>query len=199
VLGAGYGLGAATLVSYAQGYGVEMGEKVARQAIASYREANALVVNLWYGLEQAMRECLSTGRARKFGHVSFRRTQRAVLMRLPAGTEITYWDAQLDADGRISYEGVDQYSGHWKRITTWGGKLAENATQSVSRDVLVHGLQGAVRAGLDVVLHVHDEIVCQRRSPADLDALLGCMVAPPWCAEAPIKAAGFECPRYRKD
>ena len=198
VLGCGYGLGKATLVEYAAGMGVVMTEDQAAAAVYGYREHNHRVVALWYGLQEAMTRTISTGRPHAYGHFQFSMRGKACILHLPAGTEITYWDARLDGD-RIHYWGVNQYTGQWDELSTWGGKLVENAVQSISRDVLVYGLRRAIEAGVDVFLHVHDEIVAPKDDEGTLETLLAAMTAPPWCADAPIHAAGFTCPRYRKD
>jgi DNA polymerase bacteriophage-type len=205
VLGSGYGLGSSTLVEYAKGYGVDMSEETATRAVFAYRDMNPRVVSLWYGLEGAMTETIETGKGKRFGRIGFTMRGGACVMHLPSGTEITYWDAQMVPGKRglgLSYVGVNQFTGHWERIRTWGSRLVENAVQSISRDVLVHGLRNAVTAGLDVVLHVHDEIVVEtRRGDAELNLkiLTESMHAPAWCADAPIKAEGWICPRYRKN
>lgn len=204
VLGAGYGLGKDTLVEYAKGMGVTMNVGEASAAIATYRETNQPIVRLWYETENAMRASINNpGRLFRYHHALFYSDGRCTQMGLPSGSTVTYWDARIDEKtGRISYWGVNQYSGQWSILHTRGSKLVENLIQTISRDVLVYGLQNAMRAGLDVVLHVHDEIVVEAdlaRPEADLATLLAGMVAPPWCPDAPIKAAGFLCPRYRKD
>ncbi len=199
VLGCGYGLGPVTLVEYAAGMGVQMDEKQALRAVRSYREANSDVVSFWYGLESAMLKAINKpGKRFAFGRFSFKADGTACLCRLPSGSEITYWAARVE-DDRIVYDGVNQVTGHWGPIRTWGGKLVENVVQSISRDVLVHGLQRAGEAGLQTVLHVHDEVVVEDADEDALQALLGCLVAPGWAEGAPIRAAGFLCPRYRKD
>lgn len=200
VLGCGYGLGKDTLVEYAAGMGVTMSVEEAATAVFTYRYSNPKVISLWYGLQNAMIATIRSGKAHRFGHFKFSMRDRACIMHLPAGTEITYWNAEVDPiDERITYEGVNQYTGQWGRISTWGGKLVENAVQSISRDVLVYGLQRAREAGVEVVLHVHDEIVALASNEAVLPTLLRCMSPPEWCADAPIHAAGFVAPRYRKD
>lgn len=206
VLGGGYGLGPSTLVEYAAGMGITIAPDDAAKAIRSYRSAHEPVTQLWAGLENAMRLTITTGKSYAFGHVTFKKQGAAVLMVLPSGTDITYWNARIQEDtwpdgrpkqgGTIAYDGINQYTNGWDTITTWGGKLVENAVQSISRDVLVVGLQRAIVAGLDVVLHVHDEIVAVG---GHADRLAACMTAPPWCADAPIRANAFVCRSYRKD
>ena len=125
-------------------------------------------------------------------------------MHLPSGRTLAYWHPRIDTDDQkreqLTYDGMNQYTRQWGRIPTWGGKLVENATQSVARDVLAHGLE-AVSETLAVVLHVHDEIVvCVPESAAaDSDRVLETkMGAPDWCRDAPIKTDGFIGRFYRK-
>jgi DNA polymerase len=78
----------------------------------------------------------------------------------------------------------------------------ENATQSLARDVLATGLVRAEAAGYPVVLHVHDEIVCEvpdtsDYSSAELARLMS--IVPDWAEGLPLAAAGFETDRYTKE
>lgn len=231
VLGGGYGLGPDTLIEYASGMGVEMTHEEARKAIIVYRDQHPLVVDLWKGLETAMSDAITTKKAYRYGRFLFRPVGGHVECVLPSGSSITYmqpeirkvrrvrkppaeirenkealsaWNAnpdhQYDADV-ITYMGVNQRTRAWSRIPTWGGKLTENVVQSISRDVLAHGLEEAEKAGLKPILHVHDEIVVPAGKDPEkrLESLRKAMSAPPWCADAPIRAEGFVTSSYRKD
>ena len=57
-------------------------------------------------------------------------------------------------------------------------------------------------AGYQIVLTVHDEVICEAPDTPDysadrLSALLA--TAPAWAQGLPLAAAGFETHRYRKD
>jgi len=57
-------------------------------------------------------------------------------------------------------------------------------------------------AGYQIVLTVHDEIICETPDTPDYThtALAQMMsTAPAWAQGLPLAAAGFETPRYRKD
>lgn len=85
-----------------------------------------------------------------------------------------------------------------QRIGTYGGRLAENATQAVARDILAAALIRLREHGYKVVGHVHDEILVEGRH--DVDRIAEIMSEPPdWAAGLPIGAAGFTTERYRKD
>ena len=83
-----------------------------------------------------------------------------------------------------------------------GGKWAENLTQAVCRDLLATALLLAERAGLNPVLHVHDELICETpasTAEADLRRLAALMsTPPPWANGFPVKVEGFTTPRYGK-
>lgn len=74
----------------------------------------------------------------------------------------------------------------------------ENIVQAICRDLLCTALVGCEASGLPVVLHVHDEIVCEG-DEAELDALASVMVTtPPWAKGFPIAVEGHTCDRYLK-
>lgn len=103
---------------------------------------------------------------------------------------------------QISYMGVNQYTRKWARLSTYGGKLAENWTQAVARDVFFSGMRRAVAAGYAMVLRVHDELVAEvpKGSGLTWEGLAVCMgTNPGWSAGLPLAAAGFDADRYRKD
>lgn len=104
--------------------------------------------------------------------------------------------------GQITYEGVNQYTKKWQRLDTYGGKFIENATQATARDVFMSGLRRAMENGYQVVMQVHDELVCEvPDEPAYTHQALASMMAtnPGWSVGLPLAAAGFETYRYRKD
>jgi DNA polymerase len=89
----------------------------------------------------------------------------------------------------------------WSRISTYGGKLSENITQAICRDLLADAVIRVERAGFPVVAHVHDEIIVE----GDFDAedrmafeILMCEV-PEWAVDFPISAGCWLAPRYRKE
>lgn len=103
---------------------------------------------------------------------------------------------------QITYSGVNQYTRKWSRISTYGGKLAENWTQAVARDVFFSGVKRAYNAGYRIVLRVHDELVTEVPIDGGLSwqGLAECMATnPSWATGLPLAAAGFDALRYRKD
>lgn len=102
---------------------------------------------------------------------------------------------------RVRYMGQNQTTRQWQKIYTYGGKLAENVTQALCRDMLAFALVGVERAGWPIVLHVHDEVVCDvpnepQYSAAELERLM-CEL-PEWAEGFPLAAEGQELSRYAK-
>ncbi len=121
-------------------------------------------------------------------------------VQLPSGRYLCYAGAHLDGD-TIKYLGVNQYSRKWGKLSTYGGKLAENVTQAFSRDILAHGMTLAEDAGYKVVLSVHDELLTETPDTTEFThkRLSEIMSEVPWWATGlPLAAAGFEAYRYRK-
>jgi DNA polymerase len=85
-----------------------------------------------------------------------------------------------------------------QRIGTYGGRLAENVTQAIARDIMAEGLVRLHQQGYEPVAHVHDEIITD--GAHDVAVVKEIMCAPPaWAVGLPIDGAGFVTERYRKD
>lgn len=133
--------------------------------------------------------------------VKFVRTKAWLRMVLPSGRSLCYPGPRLD-DDKLSYMGVNQFNRKWQRIDTYEGKLVENATQGIARDVLAANMPGMEAAGYPIVLSVHDEVICETPDTPEftvdgLSALLA--TVPVWANGMPLAAAGFQTYRYRKD
>lgn len=79
--------------------------------------------------------------------------------------------------------------------------IVHNCCQAVARDVMAHNMPLIEAAGYEIVLSVHDELVCEapddpRYNAEHLAALL--CAPPPWAPDMPLAAAGFESYRYKK-
>lgn len=166
-----------------------------------WRRANPEITSFWRDVEDGVREAIedngSTAEVRK---VKVLRSGAWLRIVLPSGRSLSYPAPRVE-DGVISFMGVNQFSRRWERLTTFGGRLVENITQATARDILACGLVNAEAAGLNPVLHIHDEILCEADDKPEFSAelLADCMSRTPgWAAGLPLSAEGFECARYRK-
>ncbi len=169
----------------------------------SWRQAHPAIVSFWSALEDAARTATQRpGETFDCRALKLRRDGTWLRVRLPSGRCLCYPAAQIDETGKLSYLGINQYSRKWGRLKTYGGKLAENVTQAVARDVLAASLPAIEAAGYRIVLTVHDEVITEapdspRYNPEHLAALMS--TNPVWAQGLPLASAGFEAARYRKD
>lgn len=203
--------------SMAKLYGVNLEEDRVLEIVRAWRSANPEIVALWYDLEDAAINAVNNaGTAYTCGRLKLRRDGQWLRIRLPSGRVLCYpsprWEPKkiVDADtgktvdnpnGGLSYVGLNQYSRRWERLRTYGGRLAENCTQATARDVFAEGLKRCEANGYPVVMHVHDEAICET---PDTDEYSGEAVArflatpPDWAEGLPLAAEGSETKRYRK-
>jgi len=202
-LALGYGGGRMAFAKMAKQYGVDISEDQAEGIKNDWRDANPFIVKLWYDLESAAKAAIrQPGIA--FGipskKVIFKVEGECLLMRLPSGRRLSYLQPELDAEGQVTYMGIDTYTRQWKRVSTYGGKLTENAVQAIARDLLVSGMFNLEAAGYPIVLTVHDEIVSEVDEgfgSVNAAARLMCKL-PEWAAGLPVQAEGWRGKRYRK-
>jgi DNA polymerase len=169
----------------------------------AWREAHANVKQFWADLGDAVRGAIdSPGVTLRCRCLKVRRDGKWLRIGLPSGRYLCYPDPQVDEKGTISYMGMNQYTRAWCRLTTYGGKLAENVTQAVARDVMAANMPEVEAHGYDIVLSVHDELITEtddveERNAGELSSILA--TVPDWAEGLPLAAAGFDAYRYKKD
>lgn len=161
------------------------------------------VPGLWGKLQNAVIDAIgSPGREFKAGpHLTVIRNGAWLKIILPSGRALSYPAVRVE-DGKITYTGVNQYTRQWGRLGTYGGKLVENVTQAVARDVLAAGMRNAEQAGYAIALTVHDEIISEAPDewPYNAKNLARWMALNPgWAEGLPLAAAGFQTYRYKKE
>lgn len=168
----------------------------------AWRYGHPAIASFWKDLQEAAVLAVSRpGVTYTCRMLKLRRDGAWLRIRLPSGRFLCYPSPQLDESGKLTYMGVNQYSRKWSRLKTYGGKIAENVTQAVARDVLAASMPLIEAAGYQIVLTVHDEIISEAPDHPDFNAghLAGLMATnPPWADGLPLAAAGFEAYRYRK-
>lgn len=168
-----------------------------------WRRAHPRIESLWNQAEGACHSAIyEEGEGQRVGswcHAIRKGNWLRII--LPSGRSLSYPAPRVE-DNKISFKGINQYSRKWDRISTYGGKIVENMTQAVARDVFKSNSFRIVDAGYEIKLPVHDENICYAPNktefnPVHLSALLS--TNPPWAQDLPLAAAGFEGYRYRKD
>jgi DNA polymerase len=202
-LALGYQGGWKAFAKMAKQYGVEISREQAEAIKLAWRAANKKIVKFWYDLEDAAKCAVMHPGAvysTKNKKIMFKVQGNWLYMRLPSGRRLAYFKPELDEDDKITYLGIDTYSRRWMRVSTYGGKLAENATQAAARDLMVNGLLKLEDAGYEPIGSVHDEGICEIEDGfGSLDEAKSLMCdLPKWAAGLPVKANGFIADRYRK-
>lgn len=198
------------LLGYAWAMGVDLTPEMSALSVETFRAKFKDVVQFWWDLDKAARRCIETGKPQKVGYLTFDMSKPFMRIKLPSGRYLHYLRPKLikkmmpwgKEKLQITYENMEM--GQWRRVTTHPGKLAENVTQAVARDLLAHGMTLADRRGVELVMHVHDQLVGlgpAARADALLKILIDCMTTrPAWADERlPLKAAGLTTPIFIKD
>ena len=209
VLALGYGGGVAALEAMG---GSRMGltEYEEKEIIRKWRDANPKIVRFWTIIEQAAVKAIKTGESVTIHRgivVAYR--WGMLLITLPSGRTICYPRAEIGIERNdgwrgdheiIEYEGMNQVTKKWERIRTYGGKLTENVVQAIARDILGHIILRAHDSGLNIVFHIHDEIVVEAEPGQTLQDVESIFSKPiNWCRDLPLKGAGYTTPYYLKD
>ena len=166
--------------------GITLSVQQAKQIVNSFRAANAGIVKFWNQLQTAMEnhaiKCTKSGVPEPFK------------VELPSWRSLEYYDVNI-ADGLKARDEMGGRETHW-----FGGKLAENVVSGTARDVLIEAMWRIeqVLPG-SIVLHVHDEVVCEVDMDVSPDVIRDCMtVTPAWAEGLPVGSSVEVADRYFK-
>jgi len=128
---------------------------------------------------------------------------------LPSGRSILYRDPEIkmvrtswgESRPGLRYMSVNGVTRKWERTHTYGGKIVENITQAVARDIMANAMLLAYEGEIyDMVFSVHDELVCEvdlgEGSVVDFEDLMSSI--PPSVQGCPITAEAERLIRYKK-
>lgn len=213
---------------------LEMGltEDELQPIVDAWRAANPEIVDLAYALERAAKHAVA-GRVATSVPVADGRLRitfevegsagagRWLFMSLPAGRRLAYRAPRLEGEplvkqatdgteyvvaraGSLTYEGLDQKTKRWTRMSTYAGKLLENLTQALARDCLAEAMLRIddELPGVAQLFTVHDEIVLEAPvdAPDALPAVEAVMARPlDWAPDLKLRADGFVAPYYMKE
>lgn len=201
VLALGYGGG----INALKAMGAEGTDAELEEIKQTYRAANPRIARFWADLDRAMRN--RSGRVGEYISIH-PKANGLVTIKLPSGRELFYHKLHFRTVNKFDKEVealhfLDPKS-HRAVIPTYGGRLTENVTQAVARDVLAHALVNLDKENVPVVAHVHDEVIAEggvtvERMKELMGAGVGNPLAPPWSEGLPLAAEGYYCARYRKE
>lgn len=209
VLGCGFGMGWEKFIGTCAQWGVEISEELAKTVVKVYRDKNTKVVKLWATQEQAAMQAIRTNKVVQAGKVSWGMHEGFLFCLLPSGRPIAYYHPMIEPmetpwgqmKETITYMSSSTEPGKargWRRTKTYGGKLVENITQAVARDVMAEAMLRSEDAGYEVVLSVHDELLTEKEdgSVEEFENIM--KVLPEWAEGLPVDVEGWEGKRYLK-
>ena len=198
-LSCGYGGGVGAL----KAMGAKMPEEEMQPLVDAWRAANPNIVAFWNALDRAARAIIRRKTSARIGKVALYWQDDKMFMRLPSGRNLCYQSPHF-TENRFGSDAIGYYApnatGQMVVQETFGGKLAENATQAIARDILAHALLTLEKNGYPVVFHVHDESVIEKPiGQGSLEEACRLMaIAPDWAEDLPLRADGYECAYYQK-
>jgi DNA polymerase len=162
-LSLGYGAGHVKFVSMAKiQAGLTVAPAEAKRIVNVWRDANRSVVTSWKAVEQAFRAALA-GNVTKWRGFTFSQPRPGLgVVMLPNGYELRYPHAAVSSQGEL------YYAPQGKPKKLYGGKIWENIIQCVARQLLCEALveleSRLEHGGVNVILHVYDEIVVEHET-----------------------------------
>ena len=190
-LSCGYGGGVGAL----KAMGAKMPEEEMQPLVDAWRAANPNIVAFWSALDRAARTVIRRKTSAYVGKVTLYWQDDKMFMRLPSGRNLCYQSPHF-TENRFGSDAIGYYApnaaGQMVVQETFGGKLAENATQAIARDILAHALLTLEKNGYPVVFHVHDEAVIEKPTgQGSLEEACRLMaIAPDWAEDLPLRADG---------
>ena len=179
-LSLGYGGASGAFTAMAKNYGVVLPEYEVVKIVRNWRRVNIWAVDFWRDCENAaIRAVRSKGKnSYNAGRVCYSFMPEllggTLVCELPNGSTIQYPYAKLEhTEYGMSISclkaAIRPKKGEteWGRVRLWGGLMVENICQAFCAALLRDKVGDAERYGLDVVAHVHDEIICESKKTVD--------------------------------
>jgi DNA polymerase len=208
-------------------YGVEITLDMANLMVATFRGDYAEVPMLWKKLEDGAAKAIRFKRTEMIRSpngveiVFAYETDKAgnwLSMQLPNGRKLWYFEPGLEprevqytdketgepksfTKDSIYYQGRNnKKGGAWGRVYTYGGMLTENAVQAIARDLMVAAMRRVEKAGFEIVMSVHDEVVAEAEPGRDIHEFEKLVAGPnpAWAKGCPVAAEAWTGKRYRK-
>ena len=198
-LACGYGGGVGAM----KNMGATMPDAELQDIVEAWRRANPHIVNYWSAMERTARRVVDERISLQCGKTKLFWRDNNMFMRLPSGRDLCY-QGICYTDNRFGNSSLGYYmpgtAGKLLLTETFGGKLTENLTQAVARDILANSMLALEKAGYHIVFHVHDEVILEvpygQGSLKEACQIMG--VPPAWASDLPLRADGDELTCYRK-
>jgi hypothetical protein len=213
VLGLGYGAGWEKFITIGQTYGVDLCKDdpefvtevhpfthvekqvpgygaTSKAIVKKFRADNPYITNLWKNLDGSFKQSIGED----------------FVMRLPSGRSMTYGRVKASitivkdpVTGKPKREEAFTADIGGKRKKFYGGKLCENITQAIARDVFATQVVAMEDQGWSNLFSAHDEAILEvDPSVTASDVKEAMSVCPDWLPGCPITAEAEEVSHYQK-
>jgi DNA polymerase len=188
---------------------------VCSYVVERYRNRYPEVVAFWARMEECAIEAARSNRleVQVNDKIAFKRIGRFLMMRLPSGRTIKYYEPRVKMKKTpwgewreaLHYMGLDSKTKQWIEKSTYSGMLTENGVQGCARDFLADvivriELDRELGPDVDIVAHVHDEgiptVPMSWTSAERVEQSF--QRKPAWGVGCPIGAEGRLLERYSK-
>jgi DNA polymerase len=191
---------------FADTFRVDITDALIEKTVEDWRAAHPKIVKYWEQVEKiVLRAVQKRGTVHSYRGIKAKADKNFLYIKLLSGRKLYYFKPSIGENkwGRTCVEcfGTAEKNSAFIKKQLYGGLITENITQAHARDVLTESLIKVDLAGYPIVLHVHDEIVCEtEKGRGSLDELIEIMCEnPTWTAGLPLRAAGYESARFKKD
>ena len=178
-----------------------MTEDELQPLVDSWREANPNIVQLWWDVDRAAKECIKKRMPTETHGIRFDYQSGMMFTTLPSGRRLAYVKPRIGekrfGGESVTYMGVGGTK-KWERLESYGAKFVENLVQGIARDILCHAMQTLKNCA--IVGHIHDEIIIEADRRMSVEAVCEQMGrTPPWAKGLLLRADGYSCEWYQKD
>lgn len=208
ILGAGYGMGSAKFYETCLSWGIKIDKKLASIAIQTYRDTYSEIPSLWRNVEQAALAAVSRKGHVKIGNLEFFTEDDFLKCKLPSGRLLHYYKPKIEKINKEGWGEINQLTylaektGKVFSNVTYGGKLVENITQAVARDIMANSMLHLDKLEYKIILTIHDEIIAEvpdKDACRTIDKFCDEMAKPPrWALDCPISVEGWQGKHYKK-
>lgn len=206
ILGCGYGMGVDKFLATCCSWGIELDINLAQKAVTAYREQYIDVVRLWRDQQNAALTCVRNNKTVVSGKFKWYMENDFLVCELPSTRKLSYYKPKSkEVEKPWGFTDELTYSaskmGKVFRNATYGGKLVENLTQAVARDIMADAMLRIEDKGYRIIMTIHDELVAEEKegSTNTIEKFCGLMKqSPNWAIDCPIDVEGWCGKRYKK-
>lgn len=179
-------------------------EEELKPLVDAWRSSNPAITKFWWTVDKAVKYVVSTKQQYSCYGITFSYAKGILFVELPSGRRLAYVRPRMGVNNFgsecVTYEGLGSAK-KWERIESYGPKFVENIVQATARDILAESMQRLHRAGYEITMHIHDEVVLEvpngQSSVEEVCKIMG--QTPQWAEGLCLRADGYECQFYKKE